>query len=519
MSPLVCGYIGEKYGWHYGFNLATLGMMIGLLIFIAPRQVNMVTISLGALGTAGVLLKIAEPGPFMVVNGVIAVAILIAAGIAVAALSRGGLPDWAGLQPEAAKAKGLSAVAPVYIATVLAVPAIAFLLKGDGLAGKVLIVFGVIALSWLIYQIATRSKIERERLLVVLILMFFSMLFWAFFEQAGSSVTNFTDRNVDRVDEERVLTQADVGKPLTIVVNQSQLGFKLPGYDVFTIDELDSLRDGTIAIVPTEKEVGREVSTVVKGADDVVKKIEASDVGKSMQLRLNEKLLGIELPGLGALDQSHLDQLKEKKIELQVEESHVGMPIGGTETPASIFQSANPTFILIFGLVFSSLWTFMASMNMEPNIPIKFSLGLAQLGLGFGSFYIGAQQANEQGMVWMGWLLLGYLLHTTGELCISPVGLSMVTKLSPTDIVSTVMGSWFLALAFSNYLAAVIAQFTGVSHGGEGGGASIPPPLETLGIYQPVFLKICIASLVGAVICFILSFPLVKWMHSDEPQS
>jgi len=82
-----------------------------------------------------------------------------------------------------------------------------------------------------------------------------------------------------------------------------------------------------------------------------------------------------------------------------------------------------------------------------------------------------------------------------------------------------VMGSWFLALAFSNYLAAVIAKFTGVSHGGEGSSASIPPPLETLQIYQDVFYKICIASLVGAVICFILSFFLVKWMHEDEPSA
>ena len=80
------------------------------------------------------------------------------------------------------------------------------------------------------------------------------------------------------------------------------------------------------------------------------------------------------------------------------------------------------------------------------------------------------------------------------------------------------MGSWFLALAFSNYLAAVIAKLTGVSHGGESGGAaSIPPPVETLAIYQPVFYKICLASLAGAALCFFLSFFLVKWMHKDEP--
>jgi POT family proton-dependent oligopeptide transporter len=517
MSPLVCGYIGEKYGWHYGFGLATAGMIIGLLIFIAPRQVNMVTITLGAIGTAGTLFYIAEPGPFRVVNAIIAVAILIAACIAVMALKRGGLPDWAGLQPEDAKASGMTAILPVYLCTALAIPAIAFLLRRDRFAGYVLSLFGMLALGWLIYQIVTRPKVQRERLMVVLILMFFSMLFWAFFEQAGSSVTNFTDRNVDRVEEERVLTDADVGKDLVLKLNQAQLGYPIPGFETLTIDELDALRADTIAIEVDQEDVGRTVTVVEKGVEDVTRPLTTDDVGKTLTVRIDDNLLGYSLPQIGEIGPEELARLDEGEVEVPVTTELVGMPVGGTETPASIFQSANPTFILIFGLVFSTLWTFLASKNLEPNIPVKFSLGLAQLGLGFGAFYIGAQQATDQGMVWMGWLLLGYLLHTTGELCISPVGLSMVTKLSPADIVSTVMGAWFLALAFSNYLAAVIAKFTGVSHGGEGGSATIPPPLETLEIYKPVFYKICIASLVGAVICFILSFFLVKWMHKDEP--
>ena len=219
------------------------------------------------------------------------------------------------------------------------------------------------------------------------------------------------------------------------------------------------------------------------------------DVGETVIMEINDSLVGFELPELGVLDNESVALLAKGEVKVPIDQSHVGMPIGGSETPASIFQSLNPTFILTFGLVFSTLWTWMASMNIEPNIPIKFSMGLAQLGLGFGAFYIGAEQATGQGMVWMGWLVLGYLLHTTGELCISPVGLSMVTKLSPANIVSTVMGSWFLALAFSNYLAAVIAKLTGVSHGGESGGAaSIPAPVETLAIYQPVFYKICLTS-------------------------
>ncbi len=515
MSPLICGYIGERYGWHYGFGLATIGMILGLMIFIAPRQVNMVTISAGALTASGGLLAVSESGIFWYLNAFIAVAMVVAAGVAVAALSRGGLPDWAGRQTEEARSLGKSAILPVYFCTALAVPAIAFLLRRDALAGYVLTAFGVVALGWLIYQIATRPKIERERLMVVLILMFFSMLFWAFFEQAGSSVTNFTDRNVDRVAEERILTDADVGQEITIKLNQGQLGFEIPGFDVLTIDELDAVRSGKFLLNVNESHVGKTILKSEKGKEDESYTIESGDVGKSLVAVINDQLVGVEIPQLGELDAAHIELFQKGEVKMLVDKSHVNMQIGGSETPASLFQALNPTFIIIFGLLFSSLWTFLAKHNKEPNIPVKFSMGLAQLGLGFGAFYLGAQQANEQGMVWVVWLVLGYLLHTTGELCISPVGLSMVTKLSPKEIVSTVMGSWFLALAFSNFLSSVIAKFTGVSHGGDE--SSIPVPTETLHIYSDVYYKICIASLVGAVICFGLSFFLVKWMHQDEP--
>ena len=117
-------------------------------------------------------------------------------------------------------------------------------------------------------------------------------------------------------------------------------------------------------------------------------------------------------------------------------------------------------------------------------------------------------------MVGLSWLFLGYLLHTCGELCLSPVGLSMVTRLSPARLVSTVMGVWFLATAFSQYLAGIIALFTGVSQGGEGGG-TIPPPIQTVNVYGDVFGKIAIAALVSAVLCFILAPLLNKWMHPE----
>ena len=201
-------------------------------------------------------------------------------------------------------------------------------------------------------------------------------------------------------------------------------------------------------------------------------------------------------------------------VSWTVSQSSVGMGIGGSEIPASLFQAANPVFIILFGLAFTWLWSWLGASGREPKTPVKFALGLLQLGLGFGVLWYGAQAADPRGMVNVTWLLLGYLLHTTGELCISPVGLSMVTKLSPSRIVSTVMGAWFLATAFSNFLAGLIAQLTGV---GEEGAATqvVPPPRDTVHLYGDVFGQIALIAIASAVVCFALSPLLSKWMHAE----
>ena len=186
----------------------------------------------------------------------------------------------------------------------------------------------------------------------------------------------------------------------------------------------------------------------------------------------------------------------------------------GTEIPATTYQSANAIFIVIFGLVFTAMWSFLGARGREPSTPVKFALGLAQLGLGFLALWWGAQIGDVRGMTHMGWLLLGYLLFTTGELCLSPVGLSMVTKLSPVRLVSTAMGAWFLATAFSSLLASIIATFTQVTHSG-GGSAGIPVPAETLDIYGSVFGWIAVYIAVATLIMFLLSPALKKWMHTD----
>lgn len=459
MSPLLCGYIGETYGWHYGFGLATIGMLAGLAVFVAPTALTRLFIGGGALTAAIGLIVVGRGDPILLaLHAFIATALLVAAVVAVVATTRGSLPPDVGQPKDPARLAEpvlpalpwLSRNLAVYLGIVVAVPVIALLVTRSAAAGVVLVIFGGLALLSLVATAFKSEKIERERLFVVLILTFFSMLFWSFFEQAGSSINNFTDRNVDRVVGARTLTEADVGTSLeNVTPTQAFLGFSIDGKPQTLTDIEAQQRKGPIE-------------------------------------------------------------------NLQVDDSLIGLKIGGTEIKASVFQAANPIYIILFGLVFSWLWGFLGRRKLEPSTPVKFGLGLLQLGLGFAALWYGATHADERGMVAMGWLLLGYLLHTTGELCLSPVGLSMVTKLSPARMVSTVMGAWFLATAFSNYLAGIIAALTGVTSTDDATGMqSIPLPSETVNVYGEVFGQIAVAAVLSSFVMFALAPLLTKWMHTE----
>lgn len=593
LAPLLCGYLGERYGWHYGFGLATLGMLSGLLVFSnwtppgnvgqppnpallrsRPIAVSQVTVVAGAVAAAIALMYFHAVYPFWyVVNGIIAIFLVGAAAVSAIAQARspGG---WITLETS------------VYVGTAAAIPVLTLLVSGfaplttehrsvslipqsyleelgkekkvrDALltwqrmassqsprlaesmekqiaewkekqkgrqtpiltdqqldrlqqieekvqagdwenarqmvkelaeefrhplkailyegaiqiskpAGLILFIAGIWALGYLVTATFQLDKIARERMYVVFTLTFFSMMFWAFFEQAGSSLNNFTDRNVDRVFETQRITPDMVGQTIEIHVTQEQLGYRRNG-KLFTLDQLDELRKAK-----TKNTAQQPLS---------------AGAGQSAE----EKPL---------------------TLDWTITEEHVGMGLAKTtqEIPTTNFQAVNPICILLFGLVFSGLWTFLRHRGVEPSTPLKFALGLLQLGLGYLVIWYGAKNADERGMVALRWLLLGYLLHTTGELCLSPVGLSMITRLAPTVLVSTVMGAWFLATAFSQFLAAIIAQFTNVTEGLEG---QIPPPRDTVDIYGDVFRNVGLAAVVFALICMFL-VPLLKgWMHEE----
>jgi POT family proton-dependent oligopeptide transporter len=297
--------------------------------------------------------------------------------------------------------------------------------------------------------------------------------------------------------ERAAVEEGDVGKVVPLLPDDALVGEESEGA-ALTAEKIAELKS---RIQPLEVRVVRQ-----------------EDVGRTIKVRPTEALLEKQVGGQAVTEERLADwTARIQPVKVEVGPEHVGMGLGGTEVKASVFQAANPLFILLFGLVFSALWTWLQARKLEPNTPVKFALGLAQLSLGFGVLWYGAQHGSAVGMVGMTWLLLAYLLHTTGELCLSPVGLSMVTRLSPMRVVSMVMGGWFLATAFSQQLSSVVAKLTSVGGEGECGGlASIPPPIDTVHVYGDVFWQVTLISMGSAVVLFLASPLLKRMMHEDK---
>ncbi len=330
-SALLCGYLGQTFGWAYGFGAAGIGMLLGLVTFMAGR---------------GLLRGIGDPPTR-------------AAPISNA---------WIG------------------VGTMVAVVMAWQLMQWREVVGSLVTLTAVIAVAGIVlYSFLRLSAVERDRMLVVLLLTAISVVFWAFFEQAGSSMNLFTERNIDR--------------------------------DVYGV---------TIA--------------------------------------------------------------------------------------ASQLQSLNPGFIILLAPLFSGLWIALARRGLEPGTPAKFGLGVLQVGLGFAALVQGAYSAGSDGIVALGWLALGYFLHTTGELCLSPVGLSMVTKLSVPRVVGLMMGVWFLSSSFSHYVAGIIAAGASVSDTP----GVVVSAAQSLPIYAQTFSYLAIVAVAVGLVVLAASPIIRRYMHEDR---
>lgn len=336
VATLLCGYLGETFGWKYGFGAAGIGMVLGLISFGWGQRY---------------LQGKAEPRePALLREKVFA---------------------------------GISREWVIYLGAIASLGIVWQLVQFNWLVHDILLglsVLVLIGLVWFLFKHCT--QVERERMLVLIVLTISSVVFWALFEQSAASMTLFADRIVDR----------------------ELLGFK------FTASQLGSL---------------------------------------------------------------------------------------------------NSFFIFTVAPIFAWLWIVLARRGLEPSTPVKFALGIVQAGLGFGALVLGAQTPDAAGKVALVWFVLAVFLHTTGELCLSPVGLSAVTKLSVPRVVGVMMGSWFLATAYAELLAAQISKLAAVKT--EAG--AVTDIGAALISYTDLFAKLLWIGLGVGLLMLLLSPVLRRRMH------
>lgn len=175
---------------------------------------------------------------------------------------------------------------------------------------------------------------------------------------------------------------------------------------------------------------------------------------------------------------------------------------------ASQTNAITALYIILFAIPFSWVWMYLSKKKMNPFTPYKFAFGLLILGIGYGIYALSGNYADESGKVPFMFMMLGYLMFSTGELFMSPVGLSKVTELAPAKIVAFMMGVWFLSSAFAFRLVGVVGSFLAVE-----GSAEDADPLVSLEIYTGGFQQIAYITLGGAALAFLIAPILKKWMH------
>jgi POT family proton-dependent oligopeptide transporter len=173
--------------------------------------------------------------------------------------------------------------------------------------------------------------------------------------------------------------------------------------------------------------------------------------------------------------------------------------------PATWYQSANPLAVIVFAPLFAWLWVALAKRGLEPSTPVKFCLGLWLLGLAFIAMVAGSLQARGEGLAGPHWLLITFTVVTWGELCLSPVGLAMVTRLAPAHLQSLMMGVWYFTFSLANLLAGEVARFSTRLASGE-----ITFVLDGLAGF---FLMLVLAPIFVGTALLVLVPWLKRWMH------
>jgi proton-dependent oligopeptide transporter, POT family len=331
LGGYACIAIGKNYSWNLAFGLAAIVMTISLLTFIFTQK------KLGPIGLS----------PF---------------------------------KDDNKKRKWYEYA--VYLGSLLIIPVIMKMVTKTEYTDWFMYIIGPAALIYLFYEMTKFSAAERKKLVAALVFIIFSILFWAFFEQSGGSLSLFAANN------------------------------------------------------------------------------------------LNDKLLGV-------------------------------IPLD----PNGVNNAANSLFVIIFAPILGIVWLWLNKRKKEPNTVVKFGFGFLFLSLAFYIFYATIFFANASGITSLDVFTLAYLVITFGELCLSPIGLSIMTKLSPKPLQGMMMGMWFLASAYGQYVAGIL-----------GAGMSSPnqnaPLTEKLLLYTSGYKQLAIYALVAGVVLLIIS-PLVRKLMQE----
>ena len=193
----------------------------------------------------------------------------------------------------------------------------------------------------------------------------------------------------------------------------------------------------------------------------------------------------------------------------------------GWDMPASYFQSINPLSVIILAPIFTIIWGFLYARKLEPSSPKKMAIGLALVALGYIVIAIAVKGLGVEDKVSMWWLVALYVIHTMGELCLSPIGLSMVSKLAPLRLSSLMMGTWFLANAAANKFAGTLSALIPPTAGAEATTTPLVYPsfmgYQITNLYE-FFMLFIVMTGVAATILFILSSWLQKMMNEHHTE-
>jgi POT family proton-dependent oligopeptide transporter len=364
----------------------------------------------------------------------------------------------------------------IYAGALLAVPVVIFLFSnlmnyvapaaGSGIVGYVLslpimgkALFGTFLISVpgiLIWSAIKGTKTEMQMMIAAMVLIVFNVVFWTLFEQAGSSLTLFAERN-------------------TVLA----IGWTAPLFAMFQATPI------TYYLF---------FGVLIGGVAWLAFWFFAA--GEAAKTR---RIMAIGFGVVGVL--GFLGMYYARLKGFATEPVYI-MPAGQT-------QIFNAIFIVLLAPIFSVLWNALSKRGLEPSIPIKFAFALMGVGAGFlflvwGTTFVGADY--KVGMAWLAGL---YLIHSIAELCISPVGLSMITKLSIARIVGLMMGVWFLSISVAQYVAGAVAQLASV----ETVGGQVTNLKVSLDTYTGTFTTISWVAIGLGVLLLLLSWPLKYMMH------